>query len=875
MKKPIILTVLLFAMLAITAQTQYSKVLISLDQVSLEQIAQCGIPLDEASIGKNSITVELSQRDLNCLDQAIIPYSVIIDDMSKFYTNRNKQFSSKDILELARNNQNRDYPVPANFELGSVGGFYSHEQILAELDSLHNLFPSLISVKQTIDTFTTHENRPLYWVKISDNPEVNENEPEVLYTGLHHAREGIGMQLLFYYMYYILEHYDTDEEIKAIIDNTELYFIPNINPDGWKYNQTTNPGGGGMWRKNRRVNGGGEYGVDINRNYGYMWGYDNSGSSPDPSSDTYRGPSAFSEPEIQAIKWFCEQHEFKLALNYHSYSNLLIYPWGYIEDFYTADSAYFVQSGNLLTTENGYSYGTANQTVGYIVNGGSDDWFYGEQTTKDKILAYTPEVGGGDDGFWPSIDRIIPLCQENMFANITVAQLAGAYAKLNETSPVLISQINPYITFNISRLGLSEADFSVFISSLDTNVMNTGDTVVFEQLPISEIKCDSIQISLNTFLKIGDSFSFVISLDNGSRIIRDTITKTYGITNVLISDPGNNVNNWTTNQWAATTEEFVSPSYSITDSPNGEYDDDENSSIVLTSPLDLSGSNYVELAYWAKWAIEDGWDYVQVFASDDNGATWTPLETSNTNMGGSNQAQGEPLYDGFSDWVYEQIDITSFASSQTKIKFTLISDGAITEDGFYFDDFTINTIVTGQDHPVILANPLEDISAPSNAPNKNINLSYVFHDPDGDPIAYSIVSNSNPNAVAATLNNNILTLDYVNGIQFNSTLTIMAEANSESVTDEFIVYVGPQGIEHVTPKPISISPNPCQSFIKINQDYEQDLQVRLIDICGKEVLRQKLSADGIVNVASLQSGVYFVKILGNEGIVKITKLIKE
>ncbi len=120
-------------------------------------------------------------------------------------------------------------------------------------------------------------------VKISDNPNVNETEPEVLYTALHHAREPVGAMQMLFYMYYLLENYDNDPFIQALVDNTEMYFVPVVNPDGYVYNQTTNPNGGGMWRKNRRNNGSaGLYGSDLNRNYGYMWGYDNNGSSPYP-----------------------------------------------------------------------------------------------------------------------------------------------------------------------------------------------------------------------------------------------------------------------------------------------------------------------------------------------------------------------------------------------------------------------------------------------------------------------------------------------------------------------------------------------------------------------------------------------------------------
>ena len=95
-----------------------------------------------------------------------------------------------------------------------------------------------------------------------------------------------------------------------------------------EYNRSTNPSGGGMWRKNRRNNGDGTYGVDLNRNFGFAWGYDNLGSSPTPGSETYRGPSAFSEPESQAVRDLALLKNYKTHFNLHSYQNAFLYPWG-------------------------------------------------------------------------------------------------------------------------------------------------------------------------------------------------------------------------------------------------------------------------------------------------------------------------------------------------------------------------------------------------------------------------------------------------------------------------------------------------------------------------------------------------------------------
>ena len=128
-----------------------------------------------------------------------------------------------------------------------------------------------------------------------------------------------------------------------LVDNRELYFIPVINVDGYVYNENTNPNGGGNWRKNRRDNGGGIFGVDPNRNYSFQWGFNNSGSSPTPSSSTYRGTGPFSEPETQAIRDFVNGQDFTMAFNYHSFSNVLIFPYDYqIKFIYAGSCVVFV-----------------------------------------------------------------------------------------------------------------------------------------------------------------------------------------------------------------------------------------------------------------------------------------------------------------------------------------------------------------------------------------------------------------------------------------------------------------------------------------------------------------------------------------------------
>ena len=156
-------------------------------------------------------------------------------------------------------------------------------------------------------------------------------------------------------MWYLLENYDSNDSIKQIIDNSELYFVPCVNPDGYIYNETSEPNGGGMWRKNRRDS----HGVDNNRNYSYIDDNGNevwntSGTSNNPNGQTYAGDGPFSEAENRAIRYLVESKNFKLALNNHTYGNLLLYPYGYDYNQLTEDNEIYEFISAELVSKNNF-----------------------------------------------------------------------------------------------------------------------------------------------------------------------------------------------------------------------------------------------------------------------------------------------------------------------------------------------------------------------------------------------------------------------------------------------------------------------------------------------------------------------------------------
>lgn len=681
-----------------------------------ERLFKTGVSIDHASHHGEELITELSATELMFLQQKGITYEVLIQDMAHYYETRNKTERQTQILSTGCNTFN--IPTPAHFRLGSMGGFYTLAEMENALDSMKLLFPNLITVKQAISPITTIEGRTIYYVKISDNPNADEPEPKMLYNSLHHAREPASLSQLLFYMWYLLENYQTDPEIQALVNNTELFFVPCINPDGYVYNQTTNPNGGGMWRKNRRNNGNSTFGVDINRNYGYNWGYDNSGSSNTSSMDNYRGPSPFSEPETQAMRDFCNNHNFSFCISNHAYSNVLIYPWGYVPNALTPDSSVFKNWAAYMTAENQYPYGTPNQMVGYVGNGSSDDWMYGEQSTKAKLLSMSPEAGLDLDGFWPAQNRIVDVCKSTFYQNLKGAWLITNFATLDESNDQFMTQNNGYFNYTIKRLGLENGSFTVSIVPLSSNITSVGQPKIYPNLNQLQSQKDSISFTLAAGITPGTPISYVYQIDNGFYVFKDTITKTYGTPVIVFQDNCSNTSQWTATGWNITSTQFVSPNSCITDSPSGNYTNNLNKSATITSTLNLTDAIYAHLQFYTKYKIEQQYDWVQLQISTNGGSTYAPLCSKHTITGLTGTAINQPIYTGIqSNWFKDEIDLSAYAGQTIKLRFNMKSDGGTVDDGFYFDDVLLRKIVqtttgiseTVKDELVLYPNPASDV----------------------------------------------------------------------------------------------------------------------------------------------------------------------
>ncbi len=500
-----------------------------------------------------------------------------------------------------------------------MGGFHTYDETGLALDSIHNLYPQITTSKITIGY--SLEGRPIWGMKISDNPDINEDEPEVFYSALIHAREPITIEVLLYFMRYLCGNYGSDSLATFLVNNRELWFVPIINPDGYEFNRLTEPYGGGMWRKNRRLNSGGSYGVDLNRNFGYMWGYDNIGSSSVQSSEIYRGTGPFSEPETQAIRAFVDSSEFVLALNYHSYGNDFLYSWCY-DDLYTPDQQIFKAIGDSVQTLTGFWAGTSWEIL-YNTNGDSDDWMYGEQTEKNKIFAFTPEVGDEYDGFWPDPSRIIPLSELMLGTNLLIATIAE----------------NPYI----------------FLSP-DPPVLAELDSVATDSFSLSWIHSDTLNPAVSyTLLELKDL-------------------------NVESYDGESGTAGWDLSGFTLSTTKSYSPTHSLF---SGSGDDLDN--YVVTSDF-ISIQPGDTLTFWCNYEIEEGYDYLYVEVSFD-GKTFQSIPGNiTTNDNPYSQNLGNGITGSSGGWIKGIFDLSQFEDKDILLRFHYKTDVWIAYSGFYVDD---------------------------------------------------------------------------------------------------------------------------------------------------------------------------------------------
>lgn len=636
----------------------------------------------------------LTESELIRLENRGVPYEMVISDMAEFYASR-----LDPMLDM--------------------GGWRTYEMINSALDSLHTRFPALTTASESIAV--GWDGNIVKAMKISDNPTADENEPEVLIAGGIHAREVITPDIVLAFAKWLLENYGTDETATHLVQKREIWVVPLMNPDGYRYNQITNPSGGGMWRKNRRNNGG-SFGVDLNRNFTYMWGLDNIGSSPTPADETYRGPSAGSEPETQGFMAFVNSREFRTAHTFHSFAGLYLFPWGYTTEP-TEDNDWFMRIGKRYAVLSHYTYGPGATTI-YITNGDADDWLYGATTEHNKILCCTPEVGGSSDGFWPPLSRREALFLENLPACIICAQIAGSAPFLSKTWVTdSLGNNNGFadpgetvrMRVELENIGIEQSTAFLLPNSVNAGVTILTDTVFYGNIPSQGYATRAFDIRLSsTLLSSGDIVKIGFEIRDTSGYV--TFDSTYFVvgTPVFINSWDFEASNggftstgdW---QWGVPTSgprEAFSGLKLWATRLDTNYRNNTRSQLVSPSVL-IPSSVYrprLSFAHWYEYEMPSGsevYDGGTVRISTNGGTTWTrisPLRgydgvayASNPHVG------GDSVFTGSSDgWRNELFNLEPFAGMTVKFMFLVGSDPYVTAAGWYLDDIAvIHYIETG------------------------------------------------------------------------------------------------------------------------------------------------------------------------------------
>ena len=636
--------------------------------------------------------------------------------------------------------------MKANLGSRDIPGYRTYQEMLDDIYQLEALNPSLVQIEVIgsgwgkqysqagLPAYQGFEH-DIHAIKLSANVSVEEDEPAFYFIGAHHAREPISMEVCIAILEHLVDGYGIDPQITSILDSSQIWFVPLMNPDGRKIvlDQTDV-----WWRKNVLDNnengiidianyGYGMDGVDINRNYSHMWG--NISASNDPYSVTYHGSEPFSEPETSALKTLLESRRFLAGISYHTYGEWVLYPYGYASNLISPDAEELSQlATNMANTIGGVTGGfyTASPSYGlYPVSGSFDDWSYGTRGT----FSYTIEMA---DQFIPPASQVPLIIQNHFMAAKALLMrknnktLTGHISDASSGNPVraliYVEGIdNHYLpradylsdlefgaywrflpvgthTVRIVCEGYLPQSHEIVITGLGQTVLDVAlepATTVTQIIRVVDdisnplsgagiqlndfapILCDENgELMLSNFLageyRVRISHPGYSSLD--TRILLDGSNKQFRLTGdaVILENFESGSLNWQLDDWGLTNSESVSGSYSLSDSPTGNYQIDLNNAATLNSELDLSEAQSFNVKFMAKWDINPDGDHV-IFG-------YFPLYGTERTI---------HVFQGAQDWTAFDFDLSYLCGSVVKLFFRINSNESGNADGIYIDDFAV------------------------------------------------------------------------------------------------------------------------------------------------------------------------------------------
>lgn len=378
-----------------------------------------------------------------------------------------------------------DHWDPTSLGGRNFGYYFTYWQVRDTVQKLAQNFPNILRIDSSMLSFHQH---PMYLLKFSNHPGQVESKPQFFCNGAIHAREPMGATCCCDFATLLCRRYGVDSLTTWLVNNRDIYVMPVQNVDGYIFNSDSG-GTQSNWRKNRNnTSPRSGPGVDCNRNYGYKWGYDDNGSSPDPADDTYRGPTRFSEPETQQVDSFQVHHKIRTELDFHTFGPDNLCPYGYT-DLMPNDSFTFDEILDTFAHNNGYAYNGTIYRELYATNGTSIEWEGGDTLPGTKFYTYaiTSEIGAND--FWygatdgPYVDSE---CNKNIPNLYYMARMAGVWLDtvaggriINDTaSGNGNGQLDPGETANIWFKIMNRCLHPLDTAKSVTAVLRSSDTMV-------------------------------------------------------------------------------------------------------------------------------------------------------------------------------------------------------------------------------------------------------------------------------------------------------------------------------------------------------------------------------------------------------------
>jgi carboxypeptidase A1 len=318
---------------------------------------------------------------------------VVVKDLNKYMT----RYGSNSTSVMSRRSVPNPLPDDEFFK-----DYRSFDQIMIQYKYWADKYPKYVKFIDSIGKSV--EGRDIFAIEITAPSPYGKAKKNIMYTGGQHAREWISPATVAYIVYNMLKDAESDAQVGNHLQEFVYRIVPVVNPDGYEYTRSTDR----FWRKNRRNNGDGTFGVDLNRNWDYKWGY--VGSDTDTDSEVYQGPSAGSEPEVQATAAYMKSVSKAYgAIDWHSYSQVAGWSWGWT---YTPSSnnAILKSMGDSVVkaiNQHGYKFVSAQSSKLGVASGAADDYMAVNLEAVSMTMELCPS-GSSSVGFTLPPSQIIP-----------------------------------------------------------------------------------------------------------------------------------------------------------------------------------------------------------------------------------------------------------------------------------------------------------------------------------------------------------------------------------------------------------------------------------------------------------------------------------